>query len=169
MESVKTMYVLESAWIVLIACSFFSYRSYDASKHDPPYKLYSNVAEQILSNVGADSCELIIAHKSLAEYIVYSTGVDAMSWIPEYEIADSRLWRIAEGVKDVQFNFYLDSADVSFVHRLTPSYSLIREDCWQRFILNVRKDGNEEMLRDLTTWKNPSRLRPGFMRRNKER
>ncbi|HZY83050.1 MAG TPA: hypothetical protein VFE50_26205 [Cyclobacteriaceae bacterium] len=152
---------------VLITCSFFSYRTYDPAKHDPNYELYCLVATQAVSKVRADSIELIIAHKALAEYIVYSTGIDAMSWIPEYEIDKARLWRIAEGVKDVQFNCYLDPDDMAFVHRITPTYCLIREDYWTKFLLRIKNDSNEELLNDLTNWKNPSKMRPKFLLKNK--
>jgi len=167
LKSVRTNYVLESLSIVLVLASFFSIKSYDPGKHDPPYRLYDTVSRQMLSKVNADSAELIIAHKSLAEYIVYSTGIDAMSWVPEYEIEKTRLWRVAHGVKDIQFNYYLDPADLDFVYRLTPSYSLVREDCWEKFMERVGKDGDEELLRELTNWRNPGKVRPKFLLRNK--
>lgn len=160
-------YVRESICVVFVVGSFFSYTSYDPARHDPPYKLYSIIGREILAKVPADSFELIIAHKSLAEYIVYSTDIDAMSWIPEYKVEENSLWRIAEGVRDIQFSFYLDPEDRAFVHRLTPSYSLVREDRWEKFMMRVKEDGNEELLEELTNWKNPDKVRPYFMLRNK--
>lgn len=168
LRSVQTRYVLESVTLLLIIFSLFSYKSYDPSKHDPPYDLYDVVGKEILSNVKKDSCGLIIAHKSLAEYIVFSTGIDAMSWIPEYDISGERLWRVAHGVKDIQFSHYLEPTDLQFVHRLTLSYSLIREDCWKKFLLSVEKDNNEDLLQELATWKNPDRMRPKFLMKNRD-
>ena len=167
LKSTKKSYVLLGTSAAVVVCSFFSYRSYDPAKHDPPYSLYSIVARGITSSIPAGSCELIIAHKSLAEYIVYATGIDAMSWIPEYPIEDARLWRVSEGVKDVQLSFYLDPEDLAFVHRLTPSYVLVPEDSWQKLLRRAGAEGDEELLRELTNWRNPDSVRPKYMLQKK--
>jgi hypothetical protein len=164
LKPLRTNYVTDGICVMLIAASFFSFKSYDPARHDPPYKVYGSISAQLQSTVDA---ELIIAHKALAEYIVYSTGVDAMSWIPEYKVDPERLWRIAEGVRDIQFDFYLEPDDLKLVHRLTPSYTLLREDCWQKFLQRVKDDGNNELLQELTSWKNPDKVRPYFLLRNK--
>jgi hypothetical protein len=153
--------------IVPLSLCFFSYKSYQPEKHDPPYSLYNTMSEQIALYSKPSSCDLIIAHKSLAEYIVYATKIDAMSWLPEYPVDIPKLWRVASDVKDVQLNFYLDPGDMKFIHRLTPSYCFIREDVWQKFLERVKKDGDEELWSELMTWKNPQTVRPNYLLKRK--
>lgn len=71
---------------MLLMCGALSFRSYVPSKHDPPYELYDRIAERVQTLLPQDQEKLIIADKTLAEYIVYATGIEAMSWLPEYEI-----------------------------------------------------------------------------------
>lgn len=165
LKDVSLKYITLPSCAMLLFFSAFSYRSYDPSRHDPPYGLYNIMSRQLMAS--NEPCELIIAHKSLAEYVVYATGTDAMSWIPEYNIEKEKLWRIAAGVKDVQFSFYLSADDLKHIHRLSPSYSFVREDVWKKFIANVRKDGNEELISELTNWRNPDKVRPYFLLKNK--
>lgn len=165
LKDVPLKYITPVFCTMLLFFSAFSYQSYDPSRHDPPYGLYNMMSKQLIAS--HEPCELIIAHKSLAEYVVYATGTDAMSWIPEYNIETEKLWRIATGVKDVQFSFYLSADDLKHIHRLSPSYSFVREDIWKKFIANVKKDGNEELISELTNWRNPDKVRPYFLLKNK--
>lgn len=165
LKDARLKYVAPLSCTMLLFFSAFSYQSYDPSRHDPPYGLYSMMSKELMAS--HEPCELIIAHKSLAEYVVYATGTDAMSWIPEYSIEKEKLWRIAAGVKDVQFSFYLSAEELKHIHRLSPSYSFVREDIWRKFISNVNKDGNEELIKDLTNWRNPDKVRPYFLLKNK--
>jgi hypothetical protein len=168
LKAIRHNGIVAAACVILVSLSFFSYKSYMPRKHDPPYGVYEIIGKQINEKMKGDSCELIIAHKSLAEYIVYSTSIDAMSWLPEYVIEKEKLWRIAAGPKDIQFEFYLDPADRKYVSRLTPTYSFVREDVWQRFLRNVEKDHNDELLGELTNWTNPDRVRPYYLLKNKK-
>ncbi|MBT1697583.1 hypothetical protein KK083_11895 [Fulvivirgaceae bacterium PWU4] len=165
LKDVRLRYIAPVSCAMLLFFSAFSYRSYDPSRHDPPYGLYSMMCRELVAS--KEPCELIIAHKSLAEYVVYATGTDAMSWIPEYNIEKEKLWRIAAGIKDVQFRFYLSPDDLKHIHRLSPSYTFVREDIWKKFIANVRQDGNEELISELTNWRNPDKGRPYFLLKNK--
>ncbi|HYC85704.1 MAG TPA: hypothetical protein VEB86_10800, partial [Chryseosolibacter sp.] len=79
---IKHLYVAITIAATLIAGAGFSFRSYIPNRHDPPYDLYDQMAGQIQRKVSPDSIELIIAHKSLAEFIVYATRAEAMSWSP---------------------------------------------------------------------------------------
>jgi hypothetical protein len=166
---------LANGYLISGLCGFFvllgfiSYKSYRPLKHDPPYHVYNNMSTRVSSMNDTTSIELIIAHKSLAEYIVYATGVDAMSWIPEYEIDEGKLWRVAADVKDVQFRYYLSTDDLKFISRLSPSYAFVREDVWVKFIGKVKADGNDELLVELSTWRNPDKMRPDFLLKNKRR
>lgn len=166
-SSIKNATSVAIICITLIAASFFAYRSYDPVKHDPPYALYQRIGDSIASVLRSRECELIIAHKSLAEHIVYATSIDAMSWIPEYKIKKEKLWRVAEGVKEIQFKYYLAEEDLNYVWRLTSSHTLVREDVWNRFLEDIRTQGDEGFLEEITDWQNPHRVRPGFLLKNK--
>jgi hypothetical protein len=161
-------YVICTLCVLPFSIGILSYKSYRPEKHDPSYGVYNAVAKEITSKINPANCELIIAHKSLAEYIVYSTKIDAMSWLPEYDLAPEKLWRVAAEVKDIQFSFYLSAEDLTFIYRLTPSYCFIREDVWQKFLKNIKKDHDAELLDELTSWKNPDKVRPYFMLKNKK-
>jgi hypothetical protein len=163
---------LRNNYIILISCGTFcslglSNKTYNPEKHDPPYAVYHKVNTQILSMHDTASLELIVGHKSMAEFIVYETGIDAMSWLPEYSVDKEKLWRVAADVKDVQFRYYLSSPDLMFVKRLTPSYCFVREDVWQKLITLVKADNNIDLINDLNTWRNPDKVRPFFMMKNK--
>lgn len=167
-KDLRNSYVTGVLCVGFFLSGLVSYKSYRPAKHDPPYGVYNVAARQIASTVDNSTCELIIAHKSLAEYMVYATGIDAMSWIPEYEIETEKLWRIAADVKDIQFSFYLEAKDLDLIYRLTPSYCFIREDVWRKFIGNVEKDHNTTLLEELRGWRNPDKLRPYFMLKNRK-
>ncbi|HEU5146292.1 MAG TPA: hypothetical protein VFT90_06245 [Chryseosolibacter sp.] len=95
------------------------------------------------------------------------TSIDAMSWIPEYQIAKEKLWRVAEGVNSIQFDYYLTDEDLNYVHQLSSSYTLVREDVWRRFLESIRREGDDSFLEEITNWQNPHRIRPAFLLRNK--
>jgi hypothetical protein len=166
-ERLQNSYLTCAFCVVLVSLGFLSYTSYQPVKHDPPYQLYRNLCKRISVKNDSADMSLIIAHKSLAEFVVYTTGIDAMSWIPEYKVAPERLWRLAADVKDVEFRFYLTSEELKFVTRMSPSYAFVREDVWNRFLDNVKADGNEELLTEISTWRNPDEVRPYFLLKNK--
>lgn len=167
LDRLRNIYVAGVLSLSCLSIAFFSWKSYNPARHDPPYAIYDLMATKVNARLNTSSCELIIAHKSLAEYVVYTTGIDAMSWLPEYTIDKTKLWRIAADGKDVQFHFYLDTTDLDFIYRLTPSYVLVREDIWQKFLTKIKEDGNNELLAELNTWRNPGNMRPGYMLKDK--
>lgn len=150
------------AFVILFAIgSLFSYKSYEPEKHDPPYALYEQICSRIV-NVASSNCELIIAHKSLAEAVVFYTGIDAMSWRPEYFISNESLWRVATDVKDIHLRRYLKEDDGQYVHRVSANYVFIREDVWQRFLTAV---DDPDILNAISTWRNPDDFRPSYLKR----
>jgi hypothetical protein len=153
---------------VLVVCSIFSYKSYNPDKHDPPYKLYEIISKRTVANVSKDSIELIIAHKSLAEFLTFTTGLDAMPWIPEYPIDDNKLWRIATGLSELQLKFYLkEESNKGIYYRLSSNYFLIKEKDWKMLMQRIQEDKDMELLEQLNTWRNPSKVRPYYLLKNK--
>jgi hypothetical protein len=151
------------AMVGLLAVAPFSLYSYSPKKHDPPYHRYAKLSSRIRNELDKSNCELIIAHKSLAEAIVFFTGLDAMSWVPEYKIPREKLWRVAADVPDVQLDRFLDDEQRIYAYRLSFDYVLIRDDAWQFFFEASRAD--QEIHERLTSWRNPMQQRPAYLRR----
>ena len=108
-----------ATFVVLIAASFFSWKSYSTSLHDPDYSLFKKVTGQVeyqlsesLELSESSPPELFIAHNALAEYFTFTTGIDAMPWLPEYAVDSSRLWRIAAGVQGQTLRYFAGTENV---------------------------------------------------------
>lgn len=167
-KDVYNKYVLLVMSLLLIGFSFFSYKSYDPQKFDPPYKSYDHIGKMMLKYAESNNIELIIGHKSMAEIITYKTGIDVMPWIPEYEIQPEKLWRIATDIRYQEIKYYLAKEDLNFVYRLDINYFLIREDLWQKTLKNIiQKDNDRELFEHLQTWKNPFKIRPKYLSKDK--
>ncbi|GHN03276.1 hypothetical protein WSM22_47650 [Cytophagales bacterium WSM2-2] len=148
--------------IVLCGLSLISWKSYNPQKQDPSYALYDQVTKAVVSNVNGQPPELIIAHKSLAEYFTYAIGIDAMPWIPDYKIDSTKLWRIAVLPYPQLFVYYVNSSPV----RLKSNYYFIKEDQWQQFVKSLKQNESADLLKAHLTWQNPNEVRPAFLRKN---
>lgn len=72
---------------------FFSSGAYNP-KFDPPFEYYKSIAEKI--DLPSDS--LLIAHQGLNHvYTYYNNLRDSMNWLPDYEIEEDKVWRLAYG------------------------------------------------------------------------
>ena len=148
---------------ILFLISLFSYKSYNPALHDPPYKLYDNMTNKIISECFInDKPELIIAHKSLAEYITFSTIVDAMSWLPEYKIDDKKLYRIGYCPLKQLSNFYLGNKIIF----LSGNYGYLKETDWIFFLDRLKSNESTDVVELHLDWKNPSRIRPSYLLKN---
>ena len=155
-----------AAALLLAAC--VSWKSYDPRKHDPNYAFFQKLtgaAAKKLENRGAG---LVIAHNALAEFFTFTTGTDAMPWLPEYPVAPEKLWRIAAGVRLPELEFYSPPPAGAGVFRLPGRYFLLREDHWQQILAKARADGDADFVARATDWQNPTRARPAFLLRRKQ-
>ena len=107
--------------------------------------------------------ELVIAHNTLAEYFTFTSGIDAMPWLPEYEIKKSKLWRIATDVRWATMRAFLSDEDERLVHRIGVNYFLMPEFVWQTFLNELNSEKEIELLKQINTWRNPHKIRPGFL------
>ncbi len=139
---------------------------YPSDKLDPPYNKYKVLTKKIEA-LGVEP-ELLIVHKSFAEYYTFRTGKDALPWLPEYELPTSRLWRIAYGVPVKTIYYYSGEIfDLNHkVFKISPWYSMIREDIWRSFMHNVKED-DTELYNELNTWRNPNTIRPSYLIQDK--
>lgn len=151
-----------SALFILLIAACFSWKAYAPAKQDPPYDLYKLITEKTQEHISpTDKPELIIAHKSLAEFYSFTTKTDAMSWRPDYDIEPAKLWRIAVLPYPQLYEFYTKQKPV----RLASSYYFIRETQWQQFISAVKEHESADVLNEHLTWKNPNDVRPAFLKK----
>lgn len=153
---------------VLIVLAGWGLGTIDTQQFDPAYGRYSTIAERVSNNFTEKQPELIIAHKGLAEVITFKTGIDALPWLPEYEIAPDRLYRIASEVSDFEIEAVLKRPLGKRTMKLGIFYLLLPEIDWQEFVGRVESRGtDEELLERIHQWQNPMEMRPAFLLRNK--
>ena len=155
-------YLQYPALFTLLTAACFSWKAYNPALQDPPYELYKLVTEKTQEQLQQDrKPELIIAHKSLAEFYSFTTKTDAMPWIPDYKIAPDKLWRIAVLPYPQLFEFYTKHKPA----HLASSYYFIHEREWQQFISALKEHESPDVVEEHLTWKNPNEVRPAFLRK----
>lgn len=154
--------------LLLMGGSIFSYKSYQPTQHDANYKLYARLTENAQAALQEKPVELVIAHNALAEYFTFTTGIDAMPWLPEYAIAPEKAWRIAAGVRLSELEYYLLPEEIRQVVRIGVRYYLLPEHLWQKALEKAAAEGEEVLLKKWKTWRNPYRLRPDFLLKKKD-
>jgi len=166
------------AFLALIATSFFSWKSYSPNLHDPDYALFKRVTTNVQSQLpdssklsessAHDKPELFIAHNALAEYFTFTTGMDAMPWLPEYTVDSSKLWRIAARVQGQTLRYFAGPENALKIKNLGGGYFLLPEFVWQTALKNARTEGDEYFLHTAESWLNPHRIRPVFLLKRKQ-
>ena len=155
----------------LLLAAFFSWKSYNPNLHDPDYtrfqKITAEVENQFSKNLAEPRPELFIAHNALAEYFTFTTGVDAMPWLPEYAVDSSRLWRIAAGVHGQTLRYFSGTENGQKIKNLGGGYFLLPEYVWQNALHNAKLEKDEYFLKTAESWLNPYRMRPAFLLKRK--
>ncbi len=151
--------------------AFFSWKSYMPARHDPNYALFARVTSRTADRLGLTSSteikpELVIAHNGLAEFFTFTTGVDAMPWLPEYTIDSVRLWRIADGMHLPTVRYFAGADRAARVQALSSNYCLLPESVWQHALVQARIEGDSVYMTAATSWVNPHRQRPEWLLRN---
>jgi hypothetical protein len=149
--------------VVIFCISFYSWRSYNPTKHDPDYRFYYQMSEKLENHWEKfDKPELIIGHKSMAELITYQTEIDVLPWRPEYHIAKDKLYRIAYLPFNKLYSYYIKQEPF----HLGKNYFYIKESNWQKYISNLRNNETKELLEQHLGWKNPHQIRPKYLLKN---
>ena len=158
--------ILVLFFVALLASSLYTGRSYNPELHDPPYAFYEELAAEAVTSLADVDCELIIAHKALAEMITYTFEVDALPWAPEEYFPRERVWRITAGILQDEVAMYLspELAERYFLP-LSWDYALMREDYWEAFMDSIADE--PVMLDAVRTWRNPYEQRPAYMRKGR--
>ena len=150
------------AFLCIIGAAF-AWKSYFPIKHDPDYALFQKVTDVAVHYFDGKPPELVIAHNALAEIFTFSTGIDAMPWLPEYAIDTTKLWRIAANVRMPELQYFLKKEPGNLMFRLPGNYALLREDVWQVILANARAEKDVEFVLRATSWQNPDKMRPTFL------
>ncbi|MEQ9307173.1 MAG: EpsG family protein [Marinoscillum sp.] len=152
--------------VVLVFAGFYSYRSYQPRFHDPPNKLYELISLRLINLVDIKKFPLVIAHKSLAEMIIYKTDFDALNWAPAaYQIENAL--RISKGVAYWHLSKYLSPQELKEVEKLTTNYYCLPETLWVEFISRIEHDKNWELLERIYRYENPVEVLPDFLSKSK--
>lgn len=153
------------SWACLIA-AFFSWKSYMPLKHDPPYARYAKVSDRAMRALEGRPVELLIAHNSLAEFITWRTHIDALPWLPEYDIPSDQLWRLSAGLQPSELRRRIPRDET--VYPLAYGYCLLRERAWQAARKHAADNNDSLFLEKTGDWKNPYRTRPAYLLRRKK-
>lgn len=138
---------------VFIATPFIN-QAYKPHKQDPPYSAYKNIKETLKPIYTSTDIDLLICHKSLAEYISFHLNKDILPWgVPKSEITPNtyRLSYLPLSLKNALTNNFNDSEYT----KISARYYLLKETTWKRFVTTL---DTEERLK-LFNWKNPITVR----------
>lgn len=156
--------------LVLVVLSVLFWKTYQPRLHDPDYALFDRItqhAQRHFSDNPIPEPELFIVHNALAEYFTFSTGRDAMPWLPEYPIDSNRLWRIAAALHEPSLRYYAGPKQEGKIKKLGGRYFLLPEHSWQKALQKAQMEGDSLFLQRALSWQNPSCKRPGFLLRRK--
>ena len=156
-------------FLFLASASFFSWKAYSPALHDPDYALYKKITKNVQAHLSESSSdpELIISHNALAEYFTFTTGTDAMPWLPEYQVDSSRLWRIAAGVQGQTLRYFAGPENEKTIKNIGGGYYLLPEFVWQSALKKARAEQDGYFLEMAESWLNPHRKRPDFLLKRK--
>jgi hypothetical protein len=159
------------AWLcglALFVAAFFSWKSYQPALHDPNYAQFQKITERTQAYFkGQPAPELVIAHNALAEYFTFSTGTDAMPWLPEYAIDSTRLWRIAAGVHQPTLQYFSGKENAGRIKNLGGNYYLLPEYVWQKVLHRAKAEQDLDFILVAESWRNPWNMRPGWLLRKR--
>ncbi len=166
------------AFLLICTAALFSWKSYSPVLHDPDYALFKKVTGNIQTQLPESSKlsgsslpnnpELFIAHNALAEYVTFTTGTDAMPWLPEYAIDSLRLWRIAAGMRGQTLRYFAGPDNTVKIKSLGGGYFLLPEYVWQFALKNAHAENDAYFLETAESWLNPYRIRPAFLLKKKQ-
>lgn len=128
-----------------------------SGSNEPPYDFYRNVIARF--SLSADS--LLICHSGLNLFYTFTTRKEALNYLPEYNPAPERLWRLSYFVAYERYERVIpeEIAKGRAIKILFP-YHLLREDSWRKFMKNIPNEESTAYRNEM----NPFRFRPRFLR-----
>ena len=131
----------------------------------------------------------MIAHLGLNHvYTYYNNLRDCMNWLPNYDIDEDKIWRLAYGadagrivevlVADYVKNLPEEDMDRSDllgdveserlfkeITQVDNNYVLLQESIWQKYLSYE----DPEIAETFNNWYNPSEVRPEYIRRTEKK
>ncbi len=126
---------------------------------DPPYARWRVLIEAVPRPLP----RLTIAHQGLSFLFDHLTGSEALPWAPEPHLDRDHIGRIAWGIRDAEWSAH--GADG--VVRLDVDYAWLPESSWEAFVASARRGGEPDLLARIDDERNPSRVRPRSLLRNR--
>jgi len=134
---------------------------------DPPYKTYFKITEKTALLLKNKNFDIIVAHKGLAEYFTFITGIDALPWQPESKYTIEKTWRISSGISFSDFRYYLKEEETDSIKKVGIDYFLLHETLWQRFIAKIKQNDEMNLMKTVCSDQNPYKLRPAYLLKGK--
>ncbi len=153
---------------IMLICSLFSFRTYSPEKFDPPYHTYNKITVNAISLLKNKSFDIVVAHKGLAEYFTFKTGIDVLPWQPENKYAIEKTWRITYGISLNDFKFYFNENLNDSIKKLGIDYFILPETKWQKFKNLVKENDELDLLKTIYSDKNPYKIRPAYLMKGKQ-
>lgn len=160
--------VIRFLTLVFLTASFISYRSYDPRLHDAPNKLYHDIAFRINEKYSPENFPLIIAHKSLAEVIIFKTKFDALNWAVPANFEKTKVLRVVHGIPQRFLDRYDINNSTSRVTWLGSNYCIMPELVWETTLEKAKKRDDRQFLKLVHKGNNPLKPRPYFLLKGKE-
>ncbi len=146
----------------------FSIQAYNPAIHDAPNSLYFMIAEEIDEDYDEQRYPLIIAHKSLAEVIIYHTDFDALNWAPDIEKQKDSIARVIHGIPQRYLKEYTEELESGNYLRINHQYAVISESSWIKMLAKANAEQDERLLELIENGNNPMQVRPEFIKKGKE-
>lgn len=128
----------------------------------PPYAAW----RALISRIPRPLPELLIAPQGFNFLYDHETGHEALAWSPEPSIPRTTTWRLSWGLRDGEWQEL--AADLSPApQRLSAEVVYVREDVWEVVTARALALGDDELLERLRDPRNPSRVRPRSLARNR--
>lgn len=145
--------------VLLLSASVFLTPKIHNPRHDPPYKYYKSVVE----NIELNDDSLLIAHLGLNHtYTYYKNLRWSLNYIPDFPVKGG-IWRLAYGTSKTRIEEVLQVENSPDITEINTEYILIKENVWQQYLENEEK----EISDSFKNWYNPYTVRPSFIRRKK--
>lgn len=151
--------------LILIVSSEFNYEAYDPGIHDAPNKLYMVIAATIIDNYDPAHYQLVIAHKSLAEVIIYKSDFDALNWSVPSGIEREKVLRVVHGIPHRILSRYITADSREQMVRVDASYCIMPELTWQAILEKAEDDSQFMTL--VRKGNNPLQPRPQYLLKGK--
>lgn len=152
---------------LLVVSAFWSKNAYQPYYHDAPNKQYIAFANKVMQQYSPEQFPLIIAHKGLAEVIIYKTEFDALNWAPPPDIPHEKVLRIVHNLPKVVLKDILDDVQMQKVMYFSHNYSIMPETLWDNLLSEIKRQKADACMQMIMEGNNPIKSRPQYLKKGK--